>query len=108
MRYWRRKQPGKMLVTLAKQRAKKEGVPFAISDKDIKLVNKCPVLGIEIKYGLTKCSNNSPTIDKFIPSKGYVPGNVELISMKANRLKSDATIKEIGNIYRWLKRKLAG
>ena len=32
-----------------------------------------------------------PSIDRIIPSLGYVPGNVAVISLAANRIKSDCT-----------------
>jgi hypothetical protein len=37
---------------------------------------------------------NSPTLDKIDPSKGYVKGNVNVISQRASRLKSDGTAAE--------------
>jgi hypothetical protein len=37
----------------------------------------------------------SPTLDRIDNSKGYIVGNVWVISMRANRLKSDATVDEL-------------
>jgi len=49
----------------------------------------CPVLGIKIvpgRQGKGKATeDNSPSLDKFIPEKGYVPGNIAVISWRANR-----------------------
>ena len=46
----------------------------------------CPVLGIPLKVnvGGNRMSDNSPTLDKFIPSKGYAKGNVQIINWRAN------------------------
>jgi hypothetical protein len=108
MRLWRRSRPEKTLLNLAKQRAKRDGTPFSITTDDIKLVKKCPVLGIELTYGMSRQGDSSPSMDRIVPDKGYVPGNVAIISMKANRLKSNGTLDEITKIYRWLKRQKVG
>lgn len=56
----------------------------------------CPVLGIDIDYFKKGKggSNHSPSIDRMDPDKGYVKGNVRIISQKANRLKQDASVEE--------------
>ena len=46
-------------------------------------------------------SDNSPTLDKFIPSKGYVKGNVQIISWRANNLKNDGSPEEWIKIANW-------
>lgn len=46
----------------------------------------------------------SPTLDRIDPKKGYVPGNVAVISDKANAIKSNANYRQIGEVYKWLKR----
>ena len=79
----------------AKRRAKKQNVPFEITLDDIVIPERCPLLDIPLIVGEGCCSDNSPTLDKLIPSKGYVRGNILVISDKANRIKSDATVGEI-------------
>ena len=106
MRQWRRSQPEKTLLTLARQRAKRDGLPFSITVEDIKLVPKCPVLGIKLTYGSSRQGYTSPSLDRIVPDKGYVPGNVAVMSLKANRLKSNGTLDEITKIYKWLKRQV--
>jgi hypothetical protein len=57
----------------------------------------CPLLGIELTYskycGTTP--NNYATLDRIDPQKGYVMGNVQIISFRANTLKGDASIEEL-------------
>lgn len=39
--------------------------------------------------------DNSPSLDIIIPSKGYVKGNVWVISNRANRAKSNLSLEEL-------------
>ena len=84
-------------------RAKRKKLPFNIDIEDIIIPKNCPVLGIpiEVNVGGDRMSNNSPTLDKFIPSKGYVKGNINIISWRANSLKSDGTTEEWMKISKW-------
>lgn len=56
---------------------------------------RCPLLGIAVFSGKGKMSNSSPTLDRIVPSKGYVQGNVWVISQLANRMKSDLTVAQL-------------
>lgn len=95
----------------AKRRAKAKGLEFSVSIDDIMpLPEKCPVLGIQLNYYGAKRSNgvgggfidDSPTVDRIDSTKGYVSGNVRVISWRANRLKSDANIEELRAILRYM------
>lgn len=88
-----RTSEGWILNTLrtAKKRAKKEEIPFNLLPEDIELPDVCPVLGIPLEINNKGMSNNSPTLDKIVPSLGYVKGNVRVISWLANRIKGDQT-----------------
>ncbi len=55
--------------------------------------------------GEGKPHEGSPTIDRLDPSKGYVQGNVVVISNKANRIKSNATSDEVMAVAMWMKQK---
>lgn len=79
-----------VLYTLAKARAKAKGVPFSITKEDIKIPTHCPILGIELKLDNTAVQPDSPSLDKINPALGYVPGNVWVISHRANAMKQDA------------------
>ena len=93
------------MLSLAKQRAKQQGVPFGITEKDIPIPHKCPALGVVLKQGKSRRKlPQSPTLDRINPSLGYVPGNVIVISSMANAIKSNADYRQIGAVYRWLKR----
>jgi hypothetical protein len=66
--------------------------------------DKCPILGIELfisEKGVGR-TDNSPSLDRIIPSLGYVKGNIAVISQRANRIKNDATLEEITKLKAWL------
>lgn len=91
----------------AKYRAKVKNIPFSITVEDIGPVpEKCPILGIELKSG-TKGSMDSPSLDRRIPSLGYVRGNIWVISSLANSIKGSKTIEELEQDYEMLMCKLS-
>lgn len=81
----------------ARTRARVAGVPITITVEDIVVPTHCPILGLPL-YRTTGSKGggpHSPSLDRIEPSLGYVPGNVLVISNRANRLKSDASIEEL-------------
>jgi hypothetical protein len=91
---------------IMRQRAKKRGVPCELTRKQVTQMvaqtKVCPVLGIPLQRGKTKPVDNSPSIDCFYPKMGYVPGNVFVISYRANMLKSNATVEEVRALLAWM------
>lgn len=98
MNVYYRRSIVKCMVTRAKQRAKKKGVTFSITEKDIVLPDKCPVLGILLEVGNGQVHDASPSLDRIRPDEGYIPGNVVIVSHRANTIKSNATIKELRTV----------
>jgi len=90
-----------------KQRAKKDSVPFDIDANYLISIypknNKCPVLGIKMQFGGDDIQI-SPSVDKIVPEKGYVKGNVVWMSYRANSLKTDASIDELKGLAKWVKK----
>ena len=96
------------LLSLAKFRAKKQGIPFDLTVEDITIPEFCPILGIKLESGRGKGllrSDTIPSLDKIRPELGYVRGNVWVISWRANRLKSDASAEELELIVSALRRR---
>lgn len=89
------------LVKEARRRAKLKGLNINITPEwvIINMPRICPVLGIPLFRGIGKSCDNSPTLDRIDNSKGYTVDNVEIISMKANRAKSDLNLEEIERLY---------
>lgn len=102
----RNKHPSYNMWVNAKQRAKERNLPFDLLLEEINIPDTCPMLGIPLQKGVLEYTDNSPTLDRIIPDKGYTQGNVWVISMRANRIKQDASVDELGKIYQALKDKL--
>jgi len=83
------------MLNSAKKRAKDKGLEFDLELEDIVVPQRCPLLDIPLKFGNKTCHANSPTLDRINPTMGYVKGNIQVISHKANTIKSNATISEL-------------
>lgn len=66
------------------------------------------MLGIELVVGIGGHTDASPSLDKFVPSLGYVRGNIAVISNKANRMKADGNLAEHEASVRWMRRRKQG
>ncbi len=89
----------------AKSRAKRDGLPFDITSKEIfELIGEgvCPVFGTPYNI-IGRLTNTSATLDRFIPSLGYIRSNCVVISSRANSIKSNATTEEIQRVADWMK-----
>ena len=94
--------PESRILNSARWRAKKKGVPFDLTIDDIRIPTHCPVLGIELRHGVGSICATSPTLDRIIPHLGYVVGNVAVISMRANAIKSNAVWQEVLKVASWM------
>jgi hypothetical protein len=63
---------------------------------------KCPVFGIDIEFDGHR--DNSPSLDRVDPTKGYTKDNVLWISYLANRMKSNLSLDELIRIKNWAKK----
>lgn len=97
----------KMLLNASKQRARNKNRIHEITIDDIKSIypidNKCPIFGIDLVFGTAGFRENSPSIDRIDSSKGYTLDNIQIISWKANRIKSYATVEELELIVAYMK-----
>jgi hypothetical protein len=101
----RRTKPEIHIFRGAKKRAKEKGLPFLIEQSDILVPDFCPILGIPLAVADGKFNDNSPTLDRLIPELGYVPGNIAVISNRANRMKDNATSEEHRLLADWIEGK---
>lgn len=98
------------LLKAAFYRARKKGVPFSITLDDVQIPERCPVLGMLLNPHVTVSGgqDDSPSIDRIIPALGYVPGNILVISKRANTVKGDATVREMEQVLEFYKDRLPG
>lgn len=92
------------LLALAKYRAKKKNLEFNLELEDIKIPKLCPVLGIKLERnrgGKAACPS-SPSIDRIDNDRGYVKGNIKIISYKANTLKSSSSTKDLQKVISYM------
>jgi hypothetical protein len=84
----------------AQARARKSGTPFDITVEDIVIPDVCPVLGIPLVRSARRGgSDNSPSLDRIVSERGYVRGNILVVSMLANVIKTSATPEQIRKVY---------
>jgi hypothetical protein len=83
------------MLNSARRRAREKGLDLNIDITDILIPEKCPLLDIPLQFNSVKCRDNSPTIDRIDCKLGYVKGNVQIISFKANTIKNNATVEEL-------------
>jgi len=90
------------MVCSARQRARNKGLAFDIDHDYIRSIvpSHCPIFGIPLEWSAERSNGhvifpNSPSLDRIDPSKGYVKGNVWIISHKANTIKSNASHGEL-------------
>lgn len=93
------------MLSNARHRSKTKNLPFDLVIEDLEPLLKpnCPILGIPMRpsRGKQGPSDNSPSLDRIVPEEGYVRGNVVIISGRANRIKSDATLDELIRLARY-------
>ena len=83
----------------AKRRAEDLSLPFNIVVSDVVVPEVCPYLGIRLHPSMGRANAASPTLDRIIPARGYVRGNIQVISFRANVIKSVASFEEFERIY---------
>ena len=89
---WKLNNIERYLVQSARSRAKKYNLPFDITHEDVVVPEFCPYLGIKL---VPFSEWSSPSLDKIIPELGYVKGNIQVVSTKANIMKNNATQDEL-------------
>jgi hypothetical protein len=94
-----------VMISSAKARAKKKGLPFDLTESDFDIPKTCPVLGIPLRISEARSpKDHSPSLDRVIPGLGYVKHNVRVISMRANVPKQDLWPDELQKIADYTKR----
>ena len=101
------KNPEKILLLSAKNRSKKRGVECTINETDINIPKLCPVFKepLEKEFrpsGKKGASPYAASLDRIDNTKGYIKGNIQVLSNKANSMKSNATPQELLQFAFWI------
>ena len=93
----------RLLYKNIKSRCKRIGKEFSIELEDILIPEKCPVFGFDLKREDRQTWMCAPSVDRIDSSKGYIKGNVTVVSRRANIIKRDATIEELEQLFNYYK-----
>lgn len=94
----------KLLLKEAEKRSQQHGLPFNLELSDIIIPEVCPIFGIPLIAAVGGVrTDNSPTLDRIDNTKGYVKGNIAVISWGANRLKNNGTAEQHRKIADWMR-----
>ena len=97
------RNPQAYMLQHIKSRTKRLGIICTITETDILIPEYCPVfpwIALTINNG--KLGASSATVDRIDPELGYIPGNIQVMSHKANAMKQNATTKELKAFADWV------
>jgi hypothetical protein len=99
--------PERWIWQSAKRRSTKKGLEFNLDVSDIIIPETCPIYDIKLEFSITgNTKHNSPSIDRVDNNKGYIKGNVRIISYIANSRKGNITLEQAKNLYLYMKKHL--
>lgn len=102
-----RKDPFGSLARCKKAECKKKGIPYDLDSEYLRQLwtGICPVFNVSITIGNSGYGSHiSGHLDRKDPNGGYIKGNVEYISGRANRIKYNATKEELQQIIEYIER----
>jgi len=88
----------KRLLQHLKQSAKHRNLEFNLTElylENLSFPISCPILGVPLEYGVRKYSEFKPSVDRIDSDAGYIQGNIQILSIKANRAKNNLTEAEL-------------
>ena len=104
-RKWKENNPEVRMLISSRASSKRRNLEHSISREYIKAImcDTCPVFGMPLDFSLGKGRLPSgPSIDRIDPSKGYVEGNVRVMSLKANRILGVLSREEQLKLAHWI------
>ena len=96
---WMDKNPSCRLLWQAYSNAHTKGIEYSLVKEDLPLPATCPVLGIPLFYTKGKRTDNTPSVDRIDPTRGYTKDNVVVVSWKANNMKGSMSFDELKRLY---------
>lgn len=87
-----------LLCKRAQTRAAKAKIDFELKKNDVIVPALCPVFEVPMERG----TPYAPSLDRIDPTKGYLKDNIQVISRKANTMKSNASAEELRKFANWI------
>tara|TARA_R110000782_G_scaffold193620_1_gene283213 strand:- start:39 stop:521 length:483 start_codon:yes stop_codon:yes gene_type:complete len=101
---WREANKDKLYFLSMKARAAKRGLEFNLEESDVTAVSVCPIFNVPLVRAAGKPAWNSSSVDRIDNTKGYVKGNIQVMSYLANSMKRDATDEQLIIFAEWVLR----
>lgn len=93
---WAENNHARVLFLQARRSARYRGLDFNLEQGDVVIPEVCPYLGCPLTstQGQGRVWTNA-SIDRIDSSKGYIKGNIQIVSVLANSMKQQATIEQL-------------
>lgn len=89
-----------------KASCKQRNIPYNLDEIYLEQIwtGVCPITGLKLVWSCGGFENlpHFAELDRFIPSLGYIKGNVSWISRRMNHLKGNGSIEDFKNILNWM------
>src|ERR1700748_3665674 len=99
---YKEEHPEAYMLSRAGTNARQRGLEFDLSIEDIVIPEFCPILDIKLVRTSGKPSGTTPSLDRVDNSKGYIKGNVRVISRRANQMKGDMSKEDIKRLWEYV------
>ena len=93
----------KTMMSAAKSRAKKKGIPYALGVAERRSIESSLMSG---RCDLSGCPFGTgpfaPSLDRIVPARGYVPGNVRVVILLMNVALGnwgEATLRDVMEVW---------
>lgn len=87
------------IIDGARNSARIRGLEFTITKETVEWNTHCPIFGTKLEYFTRDFNDNTISLDRIDNNKGYIPGNVETVSLRANFVKKNGTLSELTDIW---------
>lgn len=92
---WRVDNRLQTLIFSTRRTAKLKGIEHSITVDDLVHSDICPLTGVMIDWGCSGRHLLNPSVDRIDPTKGYIKGNVEIMSCLGNSMKNNASPEQL-------------
>ena len=104
---WLQENKEKVILSDIRCSARDKKLEFNLTVEDIVIPAFCPILDLKLIYGkgkgrIRKLEPGLISIDRIDPNKGYIKGNIQIISWLANNMKNCATPADLLKFADWI------